>query len=45
MILGKIFGRITTTEFQFIVEKETRKFEFVQVLHKVYDYVKGQTGI
>ena len=42
MILGKIFGRITTTEFQFIVEKETRKFEFVQVLHKVYDYVLCQ---
>ncbi|MFH2020841.1 MAG: ATP-binding protein [archaeon] len=42
MILGKIFGKITTTSFQFIVEKETRKFEFVQVLHKVYDYVLCQ---
>lgn len=42
MILGKIFGKITTTEFKFHVEKETKKFEFVQVLHKVYDYVLCQ---
>ncbi len=42
MILGKIFGKITTKHFQFLVEKETKKFEFVQVLHKVYDYVLCQ---
>ena len=42
MILGKIFGKITTTQFQFLVEKETKKFEFIQVLHKVYDYVLCQ---
>ncbi len=42
MILGRIFGKITTNNFQFLVEKETRKFEFVQVLHKVYDYVLCQ---
>lgn len=42
MILGKIFGKITTTHFNFIIEKETKKFEFVQVLHKVYDYVLCQ---
>ena len=42
MILGKIFGKITTKDFQFLVEKQTRKFEFVQVLHKVYDYVLCQ---
>ena len=42
MILGRIFGKITTKEFQFHIEKETRKFEFVQVLHKVYDYVLCQ---
>jgi uncharacterized protein len=42
MILGRIFGKITTKQFQFLVEKETRKFEFVQVLHKVYDYVLCQ---
>ncbi len=42
MILGHIFGKITTTDFQFIVEKETRKFEFVQVMHKVYDWVLCQ---
>jgi len=42
MILGKIFGKITTTHFKFLIEKETKKFEFVQVLHKVYDYVLCQ---
>ena len=42
MILGKIFNKITTNKFQFLVEKETKKFEFVQVLHKVYDYVLCQ---
>ncbi|MBT3720462.1 ATP-binding protein [archaeon] len=42
MILGKIFGKITTTSFKFIVEKESKKFEYVQVLHKVYDYVLCQ---
>ncbi len=42
MILGRIFGKITTNKFRFLVEKETKKFEFVQVLHKVYDYVLCQ---
>ncbi|MBN1502575.1 ATP-binding protein [Candidatus Woesearchaeota archaeon] len=42
MILGKIFGKITTTHFNFLVEKETKKFEFIQVPHKVYDYVLCQ---
>ena len=42
MILGRIFGKITTTNFKFLVEKETKKFEFVQILHKVYDYVLCQ---
>lgn len=42
MILGKIFGKITSNNFQFLVEIETRKFEFVQVMHKVYGYVLCQ---
>ena len=42
MILGKIFGKLTTTHFQFLVEKETKKFEYVQVLHRAYDYVLCQ---
>ncbi|NTV22968.1 MAG: ATP-binding protein [Nanoarchaeota archaeon] len=42
MILGKICGKITTAHFQFLIEKEARKFEFVQVLHRVYDYVLCQ---
>ncbi len=42
MILGKITGKITTTHFDFLIEKQTKKFEYVQVLHKVYDYVLCQ---
>ncbi|MFH0876544.1 MAG: DUF87 domain-containing protein [archaeon] len=42
MILGKVAGKITTTNFHFKVEQETRKFEFVQILHKVYDWVLCQ---
>lgn len=39
MILGKLTGKSTTNEFKFIVEKETKKFEFVQVHHKAYGFV------
>lgn len=42
MILGKITGKITTNEFKFEVEKQTRKFEYVQVYHKAYEYVLCQ---
>jgi len=42
MILGKIFGKITTNHFKFMVEHETTKFEYLQVYHKVYDYVLCQ---
>lgn len=42
MILGKIIGKITTNEFRFLVDEETSKFEYVQVYHKLYDYVLCQ---
>lgn len=42
MLLGKIFGKVTTTEFKFLVENETRKFEYVQVYHPVYEFVLCQ---
>lgn len=42
MLLGKITGKITTNEFKFLVENEASKFEYVQVYHKVYDYVLCQ---
>ncbi len=42
MILGKIIGKITTNDFKFLVEKETKKLEFVQVYHKAYEYVLCQ---
>lgn len=42
MLLGKIFGKVTTTEFKFQVTQETKKFEYVQVYHPVYEYVLCQ---
>lgn len=42
MILGKIYGKITTNNFKFLVESETKKFEYLQVYHKVYGYVLCQ---
>ncbi len=42
MILGKIVGKVTTNEFKFQVEKQTNKFEYVQIFHKAYDYVLCQ---
>ncbi len=42
MILGKITGKTTTNEFRFVAEKETRKFEYLQVYHEVYEYVLCQ---
>ena len=42
MILGNIIGKITTTHFNFEIERETKKFEFVQVYHKLYNYVLCQ---
>jgi DNA helicase HerA-like ATPase len=42
MILGHITGKTTTTSFSFLVERETKKLDFVQVFHKRYDYVLAQ---
>jgi hypothetical protein len=42
MLLGKIFGKVTTTEFKFLVETQTKKFEYVQVYHPAYEYVLCQ---
>ena len=42
MILGKITGKVTTTNFQFLVEGNARKFEYVQVMHKHFGFVLGQ---
>ncbi|MFP4119142.1 MAG: ATP-binding protein [Candidatus Woesearchaeota archaeon] len=42
MLVGKIYGKVTTTEFRFIVEREVTKFDYVQVYHDVYDYVLCQ---
>ncbi len=42
MLLGKIFGKVTTKEFKFLVEHETHKFEYIQIFHPVYEYVLCQ---
>ncbi|MFP4112102.1 MAG: ATP-binding protein [Candidatus Woesearchaeota archaeon] len=42
MIVGKIFGKTTTTEFRFVTESDVNKFDFVQVYHPNYDYVLCQ---
>jgi DNA helicase HerA-like ATPase len=42
MILGKIEGKVTTNYFSFTAEKEAKKFEYVQVPHKAYEYVLCQ---
>lgn len=42
MILGRITGRITTTNFQFNVEGDARKFEYVQIMHQDFGFVLGQ---
>lgn len=42
MILGRITGKHTTSEFQFEVVETPRKFDFVQVMHKEYGFVLAQ---
>jgi hypothetical protein len=42
MILGHITGKITTLHFSFEIENQTKKMDFVQVYHKLYDYVLCQ---
>ncbi len=42
MILGKITGRVTTTNFQFKVEGNARKFEYVQIMHQDFGFVLAQ---
>ncbi|MFC1730509.1 ATP-binding protein [candidate division KSB1 bacterium] len=42
MSLGKITGKSTTLNFEFIVEDTVRKFEYLQVPHPENDYVLCQ---
>ncbi|MBI2548874.1 ATP-binding protein [Candidatus Woesearchaeota archaeon] len=44
MILGRIIGKVTTTSFQFLVEQETKKLSFVQVLHEHHGAVLCQVA-
>ncbi len=42
MILGTIQGKTTTNEFEFVAKEEPKNLEYVQVYHKVYDFVLCQ---
>ncbi|MBU1201313.1 MAG: ATP-binding protein [Nanoarchaeota archaeon] len=42
MILGHITGKVTPAFFSFKLAKEAKKLEYVQVYHKVYDFVLCQ---
>ncbi|MBI2662825.1 ATP-binding protein [Candidatus Woesearchaeota archaeon] len=43
MILGRVSGKVSTTDFQFIVTSaKTKKFQFIQVNHPEYGFVLGQ---
>ncbi|MFA6072739.1 MAG: ATP-binding protein [Candidatus Woesearchaeota archaeon] len=42
MALGKITGKATTNDFKFLVEVETKKFEYIQVNHKTYGKILCQ---
>ncbi|MFT4312319.1 MAG: ATP-binding protein [Candidatus Woesearchaeota archaeon] len=42
MILGSIVGRVLTTKFTFLVEKQVKLFDYVQVHHPEHGYVLCQ---
>lgn len=42
MILGRIVGKTTTNDFKFLAEKDTKKFEYIQVYHQEYEYILCQ---
>ncbi len=42
MLLGRIVGKTTTSQFKFRVESDVPKFEYIQVYHKDYEYVLCQ---
>ncbi len=43
MILGRIVGKVSTTEFRFTVTSPAaRKFQFIQIHHGEYGFVLGQ---
>ena len=43
MILGRITGKVSTTQFQFnVTSQKTRKFQFIQVHHPDYGVVLAQ---
>jgi DNA helicase HerA-like ATPase len=42
MLIGRIFGKTTTTNFRFLVEADARKFDFIQVEHPNYSTVLSQ---
>jgi len=43
MILGRIIGKVSTTNFSFnVTSAQTKKFQFIQINHPDYGFVLGQ---
>lgn len=42
MLLGKIVGKVTTQEFSFNITGKVKKFDFVQTMHPLHDFVLSQ---
>ena len=42
MLLGNIVGKLSTSEFKFLVKGEAKKFQYVQLLDEQGHYVLGQ---
>lgn len=42
MILGRIVGKTTTIDFNFLINNSAKKFQYVQVMHKDNYYVLAQ---
>lgn len=42
VMIGRITGKVTTLQFSFEVAEDVRKFEYVKVPHKVYEWVLCQ---
>jgi uncharacterized protein len=42
MIIGKIFGKITTNDFKFYLEGEAKKLDYIQIYHANYEFVLCQ---
>ena len=45
MIVGRVFGKTTTSEFEFIVDRPIKKFEYIQIMHRDSGYVLSKPDL